>query len=60
MKPEDLTKWYVRNERGEMVPLSAFTTARWTYGSPRLERYNGQPSIEIAGPGRARLARAMR
>ena len=49
MMPEDLSKWYVRNDRGEMVPLSAFTTARWAYGSPRLERHNGQPSIEILG-----------
>ncbi len=49
MKPEDLSKWYVRNVRGEMVPLSAFTTARWAYGSPRLERYNGQPSVELLG-----------
>jgi multidrug efflux pump len=49
MKPEDLSRWYVRNDRGEMVPLSAFTTARWVYGSPRLERYNGQPSIELLG-----------
>jgi len=49
MTPEDLGKWFVRNSRGEMVPFSAFTTAHWTYGSPRLERYNGQPSIELLG-----------
>ena len=49
MSPEDLNKWYVRNNQGEMVPLSAFTTARWTFGSPRLERYNGQPAIELLG-----------
>lgn len=49
MKPEDMAKWYVRNVHGQMVPLSAFTKARWTYGSPRLERYNGQPSFEILG-----------
>ncbi len=49
MTPEDLGKWYVRNNQGEMVPLSAFTTARWTYGSPRLERHNGQPSVELLG-----------
>ncbi len=49
MKPEDLSKWYVRNKAGEMVPLSAFTTAHWTYGSPRLERFNGQPSVELQG-----------
>jgi multidrug efflux pump len=49
MTPEDLAKWYVRNDRGDMVPLSAFTSARWVFGSPRLERYNGQPSIELLG-----------
>ncbi len=49
MTPEDLPKWYVRNKQGEMVPLSAFTTAHWAYGSPRLERYNGQPSVELQG-----------
>ncbi len=51
MKPEDLGKWYVRNKQGEMVPLSAFTAAHWSYGSPRLERYNGTPSVEIMGQG---------
>ncbi|MDR2689024.1 MAG: efflux RND transporter permease subunit [Azoarcus sp.] len=49
MTPEDLDRWYVRNKEGVMVPFSAFTTTRWTYGSPRLERYNGQPSLEIQG-----------
>ncbi len=49
MLPEDIGRWYVRNNRGEMVPFSAFSTARWEYGSPRLERYNGIPSVEIMG-----------
>ena len=49
MVPEDIGKWYVRNNRGEMVPFSAFATPRWQYGSPRLERYNGIPSMEIMG-----------
>ncbi|MDR1855366.1 MAG: efflux RND transporter permease subunit [Azoarcus sp.] len=49
MTPEDLDKWFVRNKSGQMVPFSAFTKARWTYGSPRLERYNGQPSLNIQG-----------
>ncbi|MFH1817515.1 MAG: efflux RND transporter permease subunit [Pseudomonadota bacterium] len=49
MKPEDLSKWYLRNQQGEMVPLSAFATAHWAYGSPRLERFNGQPSVELQG-----------
>jgi len=49
MLPDDIGTWYVRNNKGEMVPFSAFATARWQYGSPRLERYNGIPSVEIMG-----------
>jgi multidrug efflux pump len=49
MLPEDINKWYVRNSKGDMVPFSAFATAHWQYGSPRLERYNGIPSAEIMG-----------
>lgn len=51
MVPEDVGNWYVRNNQGEMVPLSAFTSGRWIYGSPRLERYNGVPSLNILGQG---------
>jgi len=56
MQPEDLDRWRVRNNRGEMVPYSAFATGHWTYGSPRLERFNGLPSVQIQGeaaPGRS-------
>ena len=49
MMPEDLDQWDVRNNRGEMVPFSAFATGEWTYGSPRLERYNGVSSMNIQG-----------
>jgi len=49
MKPEDLDGWYVRNNLGKMVQFSAFSTAHWTTGSPKLERYNGIPSVEIMG-----------
>lgn len=51
MLPEDVGSWYARNSNGEMVPFSAFTTGRWIYGSPRLERYNGVSSININGEG---------
>ncbi|MEY8710567.1 multidrug efflux RND transporter permease subunit AcrB [Mangrovibacter phragmitis] len=56
MLPSDLNYWYVRGSNGQMVPFSAFATARWEYGSPRLERYNGLPSMEILGqpaPGKS-------
>lgn len=49
MMPEDLNQWYVRNKQGEMVPFSAFATGKWTYGSPRLERYNGIAAMNIQG-----------
>ena len=49
MLPEDINSWYVSNKNGGMVPFSAFATGRWQYGSPRLERYNGIPSVEILG-----------
>jgi len=49
MQPDDLKRWYVKNSNGDMVPFSAFSRAYWTYASPRLERYNGVPSVEIMG-----------
>jgi multidrug efflux pump len=49
MLPEDINTWYVSNKDGQMVPFSAFATARWQYGSPRLERYNGIPAVEVLG-----------
>jgi multidrug efflux pump len=49
MLPEDINRWYVSNKKGEMIPFSAFATARWQFGSPRLERYNGIPAVEILG-----------
>ncbi len=56
MLPSDINNMYVRSANGEMVPFSAFVTSRWIYGSPRLERYNGLPSMEILGeasPGKS-------
>lgn len=56
MKPEDLNRWYVRNKVGSMVPFFSFAKTSWSFGSPRLERYNGFPSSEILGqaaPGRS-------
>ncbi|MBI5581147.1 MAG: efflux RND transporter permease subunit [Deltaproteobacteria bacterium] len=47
--PKDLEKLYVRNTTGKMVPFSSFASGHWTYGSPRLERYNGFPSVNIWG-----------
>jgi hydrophobe/amphiphile efflux-1 (HAE1) family protein len=49
MAPDDLKRWYVRTSSGSMSPFSAFSDTRWTNGPSRLERYNGQPAMEILG-----------
>ena len=49
ISPEDFSKWYVRNANGEMVKFSSFAHGYWTYGSPKLERFNGVPAVEIQG-----------
>ncbi len=56
MLPGDLDKLYVRNTAGKMVPYSAFASDHWTSGSPKLERFNGFPSLNLQGeaaPGRS-------
>ena len=49
MLPEDVERWYVRNDNNDMVPFSSFVSGAWEYGSPRLERHNGRSSMEIQG-----------
>jgi len=56
MLPTDLERLHVRNNAGRMVPFSSFASGHWTTGSPKLERFNGFPSINIVGeaaPGRS-------
>ena len=49
MQAADLDHWFVRNSNNEMVPFSSFASSTWGYGSPLLERYNGNASLEIVG-----------
>ncbi|MBR0705721.1 efflux RND transporter permease subunit [Bradyrhizobium liaoningense] len=49
MDTSDIGRWYVRNASGSMVPFSALATDRWSFGSPRLERYNGVAAVELQG-----------
>ena len=56
MLPGDLERLHVKNNAGKMVPFSSFATGHWTSGSPKLERFNGFPSLNIQGeaaPGRS-------
>jgi multidrug efflux pump len=47
--PESILRLPVRNTRGEMVPLGEFAATRWTVGLPKVDRYNGLPSVKISG-----------
>ncbi|MEK8051087.1 efflux RND transporter permease subunit [Ideonella sp. DXS22W] len=49
MAPDAIMNWFVRNGDGQMVPFSAFASTQWTYGAPKLERYNGMSAFEIVG-----------
>lgn len=54
--PADILKLAIRNNKGGMVPLSELASARWVVGAPKLDRYNGLPSMKISGgpaPGRS-------
>ncbi|MBB1175069.1 multidrug efflux RND transporter permease subunit, partial [Klebsiella pneumoniae] len=46
---DDISRLHVRNLQGQMVPLSAFATLKWSMGPPQLNRYNGFPSFTING-----------
>jgi HAE1 family hydrophobic/amphiphilic exporter-1/multidrug efflux pump len=49
MNPGDVDIWHVRNSSGDMVPFSSFSSGRWSFGSPKLERFNGISSVNIQG-----------
>ncbi len=53
MQPQDIAALQLPNNRGEMVPFSAFSRMRWIDGPQQLERYNGFPSITISGEAAA-------
>jgi multidrug efflux pump len=47
--PDTILALRVKNRAGELVPLSEFVTPSWVVGAPKLDRYNGVPSMKIAG-----------
>jgi HAE1 family hydrophobic/amphiphilic exporter-1 len=49
MSPDDLKGFYVRNARGEMVPLSSFVKVRFITGPEYTVRFNLYRSVEILG-----------
>ena len=49
MQPEDVLKLNASNNRGQLVPLSAFASTRWVTGAMQTVRYNGYPAMRIGG-----------
>ncbi|GBQ53342.1 efflux RND transporter permease subunit [Komagataeibacter sucrofermentans] len=49
MIPDDLSKWYIRNAAGGMVPFNAFVSGQWIMGPQKVEDYNGLNAFEILG-----------
>jgi HAE1 family hydrophobic/amphiphilic exporter-1 len=49
ISPEDINKFYVRNARGEMVPLSSFVKIRPVSGPEYTVRFNLYRAVEILG-----------
>ncbi|WP_161866662.1 multidrug efflux RND transporter permease subunit TMexD [Pseudomonas yangonensis] len=49
MTPESVLRLHVPNDSGSLVPLSAFVTTHWEQGPVQIARYNGYPTIRIAG-----------
>lgn len=47
--PSDIGKWYVRNDKNEMISFDAFSNSKWEIGSPGLSRYNSLASMNIQG-----------
>lgn len=53
MTPDDFKSWYARNSSGEMVPFSSFVETSWSFGAPKLSRFNGVSAVNIQGSAAA-------
>ena len=54
--PEDILRLPVKNARGDMIPLAELARVSWVTGAPKLDRFNGLPSMKLSGgpaPGRS-------
>jgi multidrug efflux pump len=49
LKPSDIDGIYVRNKKGDMIPLSALITTRWHTGPSIVTRFNNYPAAKITG-----------
>ncbi len=47
--PDDLSRWFVRGNLGQMVPFSSFATISWATAPTSLSRFSGVSSYELQG-----------
>jgi HAE1 family hydrophobic/amphiphilic exporter-1/multidrug efflux pump len=50
-RPEDIGRVWVRSEKGEMVPLAALATIKFSAGPDSLDRFNNLPAVKMFGQG---------
>ena len=48
-RPDDIGSVYVRSNKGEMMPLSALATVKYSSGPDSLDRFNNLPAVKIFG-----------
>jgi multidrug efflux pump len=54
--PTALQRFYVRNAKGDLVPVGTLARGEWRSAPIALSRYNGYPSVQLNGtaaPGRS-------
>ncbi|MDK2593691.1 efflux RND transporter permease subunit [Pseudoalteromonas obscura] len=49
MTPQDVGRIYVKNNQGDMVPISAFTDIEFSRGPESLHRYNNLSAVKLMG-----------
>jgi multidrug efflux pump len=49
LDPDDIDHIYVRNDTGQMVPLSALVRTHWATGPDIVTRFNNYPAAKITG-----------
>ena len=50
-RPEDIGRMWVRSATGQMVPVSALATVKFSSGPETLDRFNNLPAVKLFGQG---------
>jgi hydrophobe/amphiphile efflux-1 (HAE1) family protein len=50
-QPDDIGRMWVRSNTGQMVPVSALATVKYSSGPETLDRFNNLPAVKLLGQG---------